>query len=398
MDAKGASVVLSLFLISETNKGKTTTMKTKLKSSIIAYHMAVGHRVAAAMVCALCAVGLSAFAEESVTINEVKSVQPWDKAKGTITVDYSLGGLDAATDYKVAFDITAGGQTASVTNDATKLTDGAATKEIDTAKLFDKQVVDTKAKVKVSLIAIKASSEPEYVVMKMGTGEGAYTLKWATMNLGAEKVTDYGYYFAWGATELAYSGLSSKKFTFVASRPVSYGGSGWTQSDGFVAGNAPYRDGSKYEKYTGTGASGDKKDKLESGDDAATALLGSGWRMPTKEEFKDLYDACGGTDTPTAGGSTSTTEKGVYWCDNYDGVKGLLFCDGTNKLFFPAAGEGNSLSLNVSGTSGNYWSSSLNSTSIGLPYNLYFESSKVRPNYTDNRYRGLSVRPVKEVK
>ena len=86
-------------------------MKTKLKSSIIAYHMAVGHRVAAAMVCALCAVGLSAFAEESVTINEVKSVQPWDKAKGTITVDYSLGGLDAAKEYKVAFDITANGVT-----------------------------------------------------------------------------------------------------------------------------------------------------------------------------------------------------------------------------------------------------------------------------------------------
>ena len=37
-------------------------MKTKLKSSIIAYHMAVGHRVAAAMVCALCAGGLAAFA------------------------------------------------------------------------------------------------------------------------------------------------------------------------------------------------------------------------------------------------------------------------------------------------------------------------------------------------
>ena len=34
MDAKGASVVLSLFLISETNKGKTTTMKTKLKKVV----------------------------------------------------------------------------------------------------------------------------------------------------------------------------------------------------------------------------------------------------------------------------------------------------------------------------------------------------------------------------
>ena len=34
MDAEGASVVLSLFLISETNKGKTTNMKTKLKKVV----------------------------------------------------------------------------------------------------------------------------------------------------------------------------------------------------------------------------------------------------------------------------------------------------------------------------------------------------------------------------
>lgn len=131
-------------------------MKTKLKSSIIAYHMAVGHRVAAAMVCALCAVGLSAFAEESVTINEVKSVQPWDKAKGTITVDYSLGGLDTAKEYKVAFDITANGVTKGVTNAAAKLTSGQQTVFTnDTVSLFSAETRAEDAQVKVSLIAIK---------------------------------------------------------------------------------------------------------------------------------------------------------------------------------------------------------------------------------------------------
>ena len=136
-------------------------MKTKLKSSIIAYHMAVGHRVAAAMVCALCAVGLSAFAEESVTINEVKSVQPWDKAKGTITVDYSLGGLDAAKEYKVAFDITANGVTKGVTNAAAKLTSGQQTVFTnDTVSLFGAETRAEDAKVKVSLIAIKPKVLP----------------------------------------------------------------------------------------------------------------------------------------------------------------------------------------------------------------------------------------------
>lgn len=71
-------------------------------------------------------------------------------------------------------------------------------------------------------------------------------VKWATKNLGAEKETDYGYYFAWGATELAYSSLSSNTFTFVASRPASYGGNGWIQNDGFVKVNTPHYDGSSY--------------------------------------------------------------------------------------------------------------------------------------------------------
>ena len=62
----------------------------------------------------------------TVTVGEVTAGEPWS----TITVNYTLGGTDATLNYKVAFDITAGGQTASVTNVAAKLTDGAATKEI----------------------------------------------------------------------------------------------------------------------------------------------------------------------------------------------------------------------------------------------------------------------------
>ena len=228
--------------------------------------------------------------------------------------------------------------------------------------------------------------EPEYV--EIGG------LKWATKNLGAEKVTDYGDYFAWGATELAYSSLSSNTFTFVASRPASYGGSGWTQSSGFAKVNTPYRDGSAYAKYT----SSDKKTVLESGDDAATALFRSGWRMPTSAEFQALYDACGGTGTPTAGGSTSTTEKGVYWCDNYDGVKGLLFCDGTNKLFFPAAGLGNGKSLSNAGSLGYYWSSSIYTVYTDSACRLSFGNDNVNLQGGSPRYDGFSVRPVKDVK
>ena len=382
MDAEGASVVLSLFLISETNKGKTTNMKTKLKKVVPSASCLV-LSAKKMLAVALCAVGLSAFAEESVTINEVKSVQPWDKAKGTITVDYSLGGLDAAKEYKVAFDITANGVTKGVTNAAAKLTSGQQTVfTYDTVSLFGAETRAEDAKVKVSLIAIKASSEPEYV--EIGG------VKWATKNIGAEKETDYGYYFAWGGTEgYVYSDGQWKS-----------GKDGSELSGGFSQANAPHYStlDSKYTKYT-TGETGDGKTVLESGDDAATALLGSGWRMPTSAEFKALYDACGGKSKPTAGGSTSTTEKGVYWCDNYDGVKGLLFCDGTNKLFFPAAGRSDSASLKEAGSDGYYWSSSLYANNTANAYSLYFYSGNVNCKYNSiNRKYGFSVRPVKEVK
>ena len=89
MDAKGASVVLSLFLISETNKGKTTNMKTTIKSIVAA---------------ALCAVGLSAFAEEPagsegnpwlVGTPTAADVKAWTNGTGKLTIE----GAGAMMDY-----------------------------------------------------------------------------------------------------------------------------------------------------------------------------------------------------------------------------------------------------------------------------------------------------------
>ena len=264
MDAKGESVVLSLFLISETNKGKTTTMKTKLKSSIIAYHMAVGHRVAAAMVCALCAVGLSAFAEESVTINEVKSVQPWDRAKGTITVDYSLGGVDVATDYKVAFDITANGVTKGVTNAAAKLAEGKQTVFTnDTVSLFCAETRAEDAKVKVSLIAIK----PKLGGFQLWEGGPIF----AECNVGATKPEDAGYYFWWGDT-VGYT-HDGEKWVSADGKGTSIKFSNEPPAKTLCVKDAALAD------YV------DANRNLKSDYDAATAHLGAPWRMMTKPEM-----------------------------------------------------------------------------------------------------------------
>ena len=251
----------------------------------------------------------------------------------------------------------------------------------------------------ISVYALKVKETADYVVMKMCSDQSK-ELKWRKKNIGAEKETDYGDYFAWGATELAYSSLSSNTFTFVASRLASYGGGGWTQSSGFAEVNTPYYNGSGYTKYTES----DSKTVLESDDDAAYKEPGGKWRMPTSQEFKDLADACGGSSdydvdtykSPKTCGEATTFSKGIYWCDSYDGVAGCLFCDGTNKLFFPAAGSGDGTGLSGAGDSGFYWSSSLGSDGTDAAYGLFFDSNDVYPQNDYYRYYGFPVRPVSD--
>ena len=216
-------------------------------------------------------------------------------------------------------------------------------------------------------------------------------VKWATKNLGATTVagsieTCAGYHFAWGGTEAyVYSDSQWKSVK-----------DGSVLSGGFSQANAPHYS-SAYTKYTNS----DSRTVLESDDDAATAFLGDGWRMPTSAEFKALYDAClnGSYDTSTnPSGASASVGRGVYWCTSYDGVAGCLFCDGTNKLFFPAAGNGGSTSLRAVGSGGYYWSSSLYTGDADNAYYLYFRNVNVDPQNNNYRYGGFSVRPVKEVK
>ena len=96
------------------------------------------------------------------------------------------------------------------------------------------------------------------------------SVKWAKTNLGAKDASEPGNYYAWGETE------SKKDF------------SGETYA---------FKDGYKFKKYTvedGEASSGtaDKLIVLESGDDAAAAALGKGWRMPTRAEAMELFTQC----------------------------------------------------------------------------------------------------------
>ena len=191
-------------------------------------------------------------------------------------------------------------------------------------------------------------------------------LKWATMNIGASKPSDYGcLYFAWGDTqgytaEQVGSGEGQKYF-------------GWAD---YKYGNGTSNPGdagmTKYNENYG-------KTILEASDDGAVANWGGSWRMATTDDFQAL-------------GAAVSTE----WTQ-VNGVYGILCTDIENSsktLFFPAAGGCSNVSVGYVCDIGGYWSSSFLTDSSHNAYYLSFYSIDASWGYNTDRYCGFSVRPV----
>jgi len=190
-------------------------------------------------------------------------------------------------------------------------------------------------------------------------------LKWATMNVGASSVTDYGLYFQWGDTqgytaEQVGGGEGQKYF-------------GWAD---YKYGNGTSSPGATgMTKYNAT----DGLTTLEAVDDAAVANWGGSWRMPTTAEFQAL------------GAAVNTAWTQV------NNVYGILCTDKTDSsktLFFPAAGGCLDGSVKVVGYRGNYWSGSLNTNNRQNAYYLFFSSYGASWDDGYGRYFGCAVRPV----
>lgn len=189
---------------------------------------------------------------------------------------------------------------------------------------------------------------------------------WATFNVGAHVPEEYGNYYAWGETQA--------KTTYDWSTYKYCNGSNKTLTK--YCNNSSYG----YNGFT------DSRTELSSADDVATASWGSNWRMPTKDEWQELFNK-----TP----HTWTT---------LNGVKGWLFtASNGNSLFLPAAGYyyyGNNLS--GTGTFGGYWSKSLNTYTSrpDFAWILSFGGSDygMSMSYEGVRSAGQSVRAVRASK
>lgn len=257
------------------------------------------------------------------------------------------GGPDDRICY-VAISATASGTTyapltlTSVTTTQTAYANSTVTREIPSVKLKQNEMYN--------------AFIPYYIEV-----EG---VKWGYCNVGAFLPEEYGEYFAWGETTGHTGYTSTKKFE----NDYSFS---WTTAP-FNGGKPNYN----ADTFNGLKDTVCPDGVLASSYDAATQNWGSDWRMPTKDEFTALT-------------------KVSSWTNSYNStdVKGRVFSDEINSVFFPAAGYGSDAELDNAGSIGNYWSSSLNTVnSIGASYIKF--TSVTANTLNSNRLYGQSVRPV----
>lgn len=198
----------------------------------------------------------------------------------------------------------------------------------------------------------------EYVDLGLPSG----TL-WATTNIGANNPQEYGNYFSWGETEGYYEG----KTTF--------------DYNTYIWCNGAYYKLTKYCSYRSYGDNGytDTLRELELADDAAFICWGSRWRIPSMDQWIELF---------------SVNHTSTQWT-TYNNTNGLMITSNINgkTLFLPAAGSRSNNTISYGGAGGGYWSRTLYADSPSSAWGVYFYvgGSGVN-NYS--RYIGYSIRPV----
>lgn len=124
--------------------------------------------------------------------------------------------------------------------------------------------------------------------------------------------------------------------------------------------------------------------------DVARRVAGGPWRMPSTAEFAELFQFSDFIDSDGQVIPNETTDKRTM----INGVRGIYLQSRITgaRLFFPASGYGHGAQLDVRGSHGFYYTSSVfdskNSRSM-----VFSGLSVARQDYS-NRYLGCSVRPV----
>ena len=164
------------------------------------------------------------------------------------------------------------------------------------------------------------------------------SVKWATCNLGATSPEKSGHYFSWGEIlpnkDAKYTEKNSKTF------------------------DKPFQDISGNPLY-----------------DAARANMKGGWRIPTRDELKELVNKCR---------------------FDWDSVKkGYRITGPSGKsIFIPVSGIYTSSKLTLVKKACNLWSSTPYKGKNKLTHTLFFNSENIYSIGTIYRYMGCNIRPV----
>lgn len=183
-------------------------------------------------------------------------------------------------------------------------------------------------------------------------------------------------FFSWGNTD-GHNPSSTSAFDY------NWGG---------VNEQEPYYDGQVYGDTPGNTLTGNIPPSM----DAARACLGAPWRMPSNEDFAELFanidyiDADGNVVTAETSIAKTAADKRV----TVNGINGLYLRSkiNGNLLFFPASGFGNGRSWTNRTGNGYFWSSTFSSARLARSLNFY--PGGVNPQYAINRSNGFPVRPV----
>lgn len=192
----------------------------------------------------------------------------------------------------------------------------------------------------------------EYVDLGLPSGN-----LWATCNIGANTPEEFGDYYAWGET------TTKDVFDWKSYR---YGN--------FV--NERY-ELNKYCTDSAYGLNGfvDNLTVMEADDDVARACWGEGWRMPTIEEWEELF-------LNTTGVWTTLNDVKGWRCTASNG----------NSLFLPAAGYWWDDAFNAD--LGLYWSRTINKEFPYRAWGFHFNCDSSHLCGSSDRNRGQMVRAV----
>ena len=186
------------------------------------------------------------------------------------------------------------------------------------------------------------------------------SVAWGDRNLGAAQPTDVGLMLAWGELE-AKSEYTLSTYRFGT-------GEFWHPTKYVSNSQASY-------------ATPDGKSRLEAEDDAATQLLGDGWRMPTRDELTELAEKCE-----------------WQWVANADSTGYRVTGPNDNSIFLPATGFCTGKRHLLADAEGFYWSSDAITYLLDVAFALRFTPRLINhDNYKETpRSNGCAIRAVKE--